>query len=160
MDAIDLAILEYSKTLKSKFDDYQQVSYRPFNPASKTTEAIVSFKENNFRIIKGATQIIISMCKDLDKETLAGVNKTIDGFSQKGSRTIAVAISAGDENNDFKFVGVIAIADPSRENSKIMIAAIHDLGIKIIMLTGDRKAIAQEIAQQVGIAYEWVILMV
>ncbi|AFA47261.1 plasma-membrane proton-efflux P-type ATPase [Acetobacterium woodii] len=151
MDAIDLAILEYSKTIKSKFDDYQQVSYRPFNPASKTTEAIVSFKENNFRIIKGATQIIISMCKDLDKETLAEVNKTIDGFSQKGSRTIAVAISAGDENNDFKFVGVIAIADPPRENSKIMIAAIHDLGIKIIMLTGDSKAIAQEIAQQVGI---------
>lgn len=151
MDAIDMAILEYSKTFESNFDDYKQVSYRPFNPASKRTEALVSFKGNNFRIIKGASQTIISMCEELDKDTRESINKTIDGFSQKGSRTIAVAISEGDESRVFKFVGVIAIADPPRENSKTMIAEIHDLGIKIIMLTGDSKAIAQEIAEQVGI---------
>ena len=151
MDAIDLAIINYSKSIGINYDEYEQISYTPFNPENKKTEAIVKSKGINFRIIKGAAQTIMALCGEIDKITLEKVNKAIDGFSQKGSRTIAVAISEEDNTSNLKLVGLLAIADPPRADSKSMIAEIRNLGIKSIMLTGDSKAIAQEIAKQVGI---------
>ena len=151
MDAIDLTIINYSKSIGINFDGYEQISYTPFNPENKKTEAIVKSGGINFRIIKGAAQTIMALCGEIDKITLEKVNKAIDGFSQKGSRTIAVAISEEDNTSNLKLVGLLAIADPPRADSKSMIAEIRNLGIKSIMLTGDSKAIAQEIAKQVGI---------
>jgi len=47
---------------------------------------------------------------------------------------------------------LIAVADELRENSKEVIQKLHQLGInKTIMLTGDNKATAQTIGQQVGV---------
>jgi len=151
MDAIDLAIIQYFKTLQSDFDGYEQISYAPFNPANKSTEAVVKLGGINYKIIKGAAQTIISLCKEIDKKTSENINTIIDGFSQKGSRTIAVAMSDGDNMDNLKFVGLLAIADPPRVDSKSMIAEIRKLGIKTLMLTGDSLAIAQEVATQVGI---------
>jgi len=148
MDAIDLAIINYSKSIKINLDGYEQTFYTPFNPENKKTEAVVKSNGISFKIIKGAAQTIIGLCREIDKVTLDKVNKAIDGFSQKGSRTIAVAISEGD---NIKLAGLMAIADPPRADSKSMITEIKNLGIKTIMLTGDSKAIAQEIAEQVGI---------
>lgn len=151
MDLIDLAIINYSKSIGINFDGYEQISYTPFNPENKKTKAIIKSNGINFSIIKGATQTIMALCGEIDKITLEKVNKAIDGFSQKGSRTIAVAISEEDNINNLKLVGLLAIADPPRADSKSMIEEIRNLGIKSIMLTGDSKAIAQEIAKQVGI---------
>lgn len=148
MDAIDLSIINYSKSMEVNFDEYEQISYTPFNPANKKTEAIVKSNGTNFKIIKGAAQTIVDLCMEIDKITLDKVNKAIKGFSQKGSRTIAVAIS---EEDHIKLVGLLAIADPPRTDSKNMIAEIKKLGISTIMLTGDSIAIAKEIAEQVGI---------
>ena len=86
----------------------------------------------------------------MDKKTLEDINNVIDGFSKKGSRTIAVA-EAEYGSDDFKFVGLLALADPPRSDSKAMIEKLKKLGIRSIMLTGDSKAIAQEIASNVGI---------
>lgn len=151
MDAIDLSIINFAKFIKIDFNGYEQISYTPFNPAIKRTEAIISADGADFSIIKGAAQTIIGLCREIDKTILEMVNKSIDEFSAKGYRTIAVAIS-NDENSDkYDLVGLLAIADPPREDSKSMIAEIKSLGIRTIMLTGDSIAIAREIAAEVGI---------
>lgn len=150
MDAIDLAIINYSKSIEISFDDFQQVSYTPFDPKIKRTEAVIKSSGANFRIIKGAAQTIINLCGDLEDDTIDNVNKTIDRFSKKGYRTIAIAISKENESSP-KLSGLLAIADPPRDDSKNMITEIRRLGIRPIMLTGDSIAIAQEIASQVGI---------
>jgi len=148
MDAIDLSIIQYSKSLNINFDGYEQISYTPFDPANKKTEAIVKSDGVSYKIMKGAVQTIIELCTQLDNTTLSMINKVVDGFSQKGSRTIAVAMT---EEDSIQFLGVLAIADPPRADSKSMIAELTRLGIKSIMLTGDSIAIAKEIAEQVGI---------
>jgi Cu+-exporting ATPase len=48
-------------------------------------------------------------------------------------------------------VGVIALSDTIKDNAKSAIDALHKLGIKVIMLTGDNELAAAYIAQQVGI---------
>ena len=151
MDAIDSVIIEYYKTLKIDFGGYEQISYTPFNPANKRTEAIVKFDGVNYRITKGAAQTIVSLCKETDKTTLINVNEKIDEFSRKGYRTIAVAKSSNDNIDNFILVGLLAIADPPRLDSKVMIEEIRNLGIRTIMLTGDSIDIAREVAKNVGI---------
>ncbi|WP_031164361.1 heavy metal translocating P-type ATPase [Streptosporangium roseum] len=47
--------------------------------------------------------------------------------------------------------GVIGIADAPRETSAAAVAALHDLGVEVVMLTGDNAATAQRIARRLGI---------
>jgi H+-transporting ATPase len=151
MDLIDLAVIEYATKSGVNFNDYKQVSYTPFDPSVKRTEAIIEAGGKRFRAVKGAAQVIMSLCRDTDKETIEEVNKTIEGFSKKGYRTIAVARSEGDDLNNLELVGLLPLADPPRPDSKSMIDQARKLGIKPLMLTGDSIDIAKEISNLIGI---------
>lgn len=63
---------------------------------------------------------------------------------ESGSTPIAVAVSG-------EPVGLIALADPIREEAKATVAALKNLGLHPVMLTGDRQTIAEKIAEAVGI---------
>lgn len=52
---------------------------------------------------------------------------------------------------DGKLQGLLGLADPIKKDSKAAIEALHQQGLEVIMLTGDRKATAQAIAKTVGI---------
>ncbi len=154
MDAIDTAMIQYSKCMKVSMDGCTQLSYLPFNPANKRTEATARIGEKTCRILKGAPQTILQLCGKLGDKMAQEINRAVDEFSAKGCRTIAVAVcrSAEKENQaDCEFVGLLALSDPPRPDSREMIQKIKELGIRPLMLTGDNQAIAREIAGQVGI---------
>lgn len=151
MDMIDLAVIEYAKSVNAGLNGYRQVSYTPFNPALKRTEAIVEAGGDRFRVVKGAAQIVMSLCNGINKETLNEANKTIDELSRKGYRTIAVARSKANDLENLDLAGLLSLTDPPRPDSRRMIEEAKGLGIKPMMLTGDNVAIAREIASQVGI---------
>ncbi len=52
---------------------------------------------------------------------------------------------------DGQGVGVIALADAVRETSAEAVSALHDLGVEVVMLSGDNQATAARIAAQLGI---------
>jgi H+-transporting ATPase len=151
MDLIDLAIIEYAKTIGIDINAYKQISYTPFNPSTKRTEAIVEADGKRFKGIKGAAQTVISMCRGIDKDTIDKTNRTLEEFSRKGYRTIAVARSEGEDMDNLKLVGFVPLSDPPREDSINMIEEAKKMGIKPMMLTGDNIAIGKEIASKVGI---------
>jgi H+-transporting ATPase len=151
MDLIDLAVIEYVKSIKTGSAGYKQIEYAPFDPSKKSTEAIIENDGKRFKVLKGAAQTIITMCLNTMKESPDNINKTIDEFSKKGYRTIAVARSQEDDMNKLKFVGLLALSDPPRPDSKNMIDEARKLGIKPMMLTGDNISIAREISVQTGI---------
>ncbi len=151
MDLIDMAIIDYAKGNGISTDSCKQLSYTPFNPATKRTEAEVEASGRKYRVVKGAAQVIIGMCKGLEKATLAEVDREIESFSQKGYRTIAVAQSVDGDPENLTLTGLVPLADPARPDSRKMIEEIKELGVKPLMLTGDSLAIAREIAGQVGI---------
>lgn len=68
----------------------------------------------------------------------------LNEYSKQGKTPVIIAI-------DGKTVGIIAVADVIKENSKRAITILHKMGIKVAMLTGDNKNTAEAIAEQIGI---------
>jgi Cu+-exporting ATPase len=52
---------------------------------------------------------------------------------------------------DGKLAGFVAVADPIKTGSAEAIAALHELGLKIVMATGDNVTTAKAVASQLGI---------
>lgn len=73
---------------------------------------------------------------------------------REGGRTTMV-VRRGDRD-----IGVIGLMDTPREAAKAMLARLHDLGIKrLIMISGDHQKVAEAVASQVGIDEAWGDLM-
>jgi Cu+-exporting ATPase len=52
---------------------------------------------------------------------------------------------------DNEVAGILAIADPIKESSAEAIKALHGLGLKVIMCTGDNRKTAEAVARELGI---------
>jgi Cu2+-exporting ATPase len=63
-----------------------------------------------------------------------------------GSGRTAVLVAV-----DGRAAGVIALADAPRETSAAAVAALHEAGVEVVMLSGDNEATARRIAGQLGI---------
>lgn len=149
-DPIDLAVIEYAKTV-GRPQCFKRVSFTPFDPSTKRSEAIIEAMGGRFRAIKGAPQIVIPMAGKIDKGTRESADKTVEELSRKGYRILAVARSEEGDLENLQLVGLLLLADPPRPDSKNMIEEAKKLGIKPMMLTGDNIAIAKEIAREVSI---------
>lgn len=150
-DAIDLAVIDFAKTSQANLAEFKQVSFTPFDPMTKRSEAMVEQDGKRFAVVKGAPQIVLPLCQPLDQPTRKEVDRTLEELWQKGYRTLAVAKSEDYDSKRLRFVGLLPIADPPRPDAKQMIEGLRRIGITPKMLTGDNVAIAKEIAQQVGI---------
>ncbi len=151
-DPIDNAIINKTETLAifSTFKNFSIKKFVPFDPTSKRTEAtITDIQHNNFKVTKGAPQIILSLVKNKD-EIETEVEKLVTSLAKKGYRTLGVAKT--DEKNNWQFVGIIPFFDPPREDSAKTIAMAESMGVAVKMITGDHIAIAKEIAKKVNLA--------
>ena len=148
-DPIETPIFNYlkEKNLSSKLADYHLKKFVPFDPVIKRTEA--EFEE--LTVTKGAPQVIAELSKkDFDEEKL---NATINEYAQKGFRTLGVAVKKKGEKA-FRFVGLIPLFDPPRDDSKETISDLKVHGVDVKMVTGDNLAVAQYISGVLNIGDE------
>ena len=140
-DPIEKPIFEYLKDHKlyDKLAGYKLKKFIPFDPVNKKTEA----QYNNLIVTKGAPQVIIAECKnDFDKTE---VENKVREYAAKGFRTLGVAFKT-DEKERFRFVGLIPLYDPPRDDSKETITDLKDHGVNTKMVTGDNIEVAKYIA--------------
>ncbi|CAA9228586.1 MAG: Lead, cadmium, zinc and mercury transporting ATPase; Copper-translocating P-type ATPase, partial [uncultured Actinomycetospora sp.] len=62
-----------------------------------------------------------------------------------------VAVAWADADGVLRARGVLAVADTVRETSAEAVAALHELGLRTVLLTGDHETVARAVADEVGI---------
>nr|WP_198954438.1 heavy metal translocating P-type ATPase [Kineosporia sp. R_H_3] len=91
-------------------------------------------------VLVGASRLLHQQNIDIPDDVLAARQQ----LSETGRTAVFVAV-------DGHAVAVIAMADAVRDTARDAVAALHDLGARVVMLTGDNAATASRIADQLGI---------
>ncbi|MBG9565373.1 heavy metal translocating P-type ATPase [Brevibacillus agri] len=106
-------------------------------------EAIPGFglqaQVNDQRLLIGTRKLM----KRYDIDT-SSVENQMQHLEDQGKTAMLVAINGA-------LSGVVAVADTLKESSKEAIAQLKNLGLEVVMITGDNQRTARSIAQQVGI---------
>lgn len=110
---------------------------------SETGKGIVGILENtpvgDVEVIVGNKKIMDSFNIDISEHI-----KESENLFDQGKTVIYIATKKG-------YLGLIAIADKVKENSKSTVEELKKIGIDVIMLTGDNERTAKAIAREVGI---------
>ena len=151
-DPIDDTIIARAGTIEggqAKIASYKVDKFTPFDPVSKRTEAeIGQDSASAFRVSKGAPQAILGLVQG-DPGTEGAVDRSVEEFASKGFRALGVART--DEAGKWRYVGLVALYDPPREDSAATIETAESMGMSVKMVTGDHTAIAKEVSSKVGL---------
>ncbi len=132
----------------------------PFDSDRKLMSTVHQMSGGLMMVTKGAVDVLLDRCVITPEERKAAedVNQR---FSREGLRVLAFACRSIDraevgleDENGLNFLGLIAMMDPPREESKTAVAACIAAGIRPVMITGDHKVTASAIAKEIGILTE------
>jgi len=123
------ALLEHAQT--------QQIAPAPTRNFSERSGSGVHAMIGDSGYLLGSPAFITQSGVILDEAQLRALQ-------QQGKSVIAVARGG-------TLLGLIAFADQLRDSSRAAVARLHDMGIRVVMLSGDNTATAQAIAAQAGI---------
>ncbi len=147
-DSIDIAFINAAKEKNLLNSSIIQKAFIPFDPKTRRTEAEMKMANKEFRVMKGSFAVLAQVCGLNDRDK-ADLETKIDEFAKDGYRTLAVA--KAEIKDEPELVGLVALHDPPRNDSKKLIEQLRNLGVAVKMLTGDALPIAKEIARAVGI---------
>jgi H+-transporting ATPase len=120
------------------------IKFAAFDPAKKISEATAMDSTGiSQRIVKGACAVVIGLAQP--SPTAAAAANELEA---KGFRVLAVA--AGPPTA-MKLAGLIAVSDPPRLDSAVLVSELHALGVRTVMVTGDAPATAAIVAKAVGL---------
>ncbi len=85
-----------------------------------------------------------SLLTDHDSDGVDALDDKADELQRQGHTVMYAAI-------DGEFAGLIAVSDPIKESTPEAVRTLHDMGLKVIMLTGDNEQTAKSVADQLGI---------
>jgi len=147
-DPVDVAIRGAAKQ-KSERNPPQLVKFIPFDPAKKMSEAMATAGNGqSLRIVKGAYGTVIALSQASAKgESSTGATEA-DELEKQGYRVLAVV--AGPPNA-MQLIGLVALSDPPRSDAAALITELKDLGVRMVMVTGDAPATASIVAHAVGL---------
>ncbi|WP_318615274.1 cation-translocating P-type ATPase [Sporosarcina sp. YIM B06819] len=171
-DPTEIALVKLGK--QYNFDElvarnhYPRLTEIPFDSDRKLMTTVNRISQQTVMITKGAVDVLLP--KVVKIETSTGVHaitaeqrKKIEevnrAFSMNGLRVLAIAYKRIQAHqpmdawaeSDFTFVGLIAMMDPPRKESKAAVESCIKAGIKPVMITGDHKITATAIAKQIGL---------
>ena len=174
-DPTETALINLGKRYGVEAAEVRRLSPRkgeiPFDSDRKMMSTLHQIDGENRMIVKGAIDCLMARTEwiwtsagvreltEKDKEIIWKQNQD---FSMEGLRVLAFAyrdipdkhILTAEDENHLVFLGLIAMMDPPREESKAAVAECIKAGIRPVMITGDHKITAAAIAKRIGILHD------
>ena len=147
---------------------YPREGELPFDSDRKMMSTLHRIDGKNRMIVKGAVDRLLELTeqiwthdgiREITEADKIKIQQQNQSFSMEGLRVLAFTyrevsekhtLSMDDENH-LIFLGLIAMMDPPREESKAAVAECIKAGIRPVMITGDHKITAAAIAKRIGI---------
>jgi magnesium-transporting ATPase (P-type) len=129
-----------------------QVAQRfPFDPRRRRASVVADGVLN----VKGAPDAVLPRCRPAPEAAAP-----LAAMTGRGLRVLAVACRAvdgvpadpGEAERDLTLLGLVGLEDPPRDDVAGAIAACHQAGIRLAMVTGDHPVTARAVATEVGMA--------
>jgi len=148
-DPIDKAIHEAMED-KDLTNAYKIEKFNPFDPTRKMADAEVEHEGVHFTVAKGAPQVILELC-GLSGNKEEEIKAKVDELGDNGFRALGVAKK---HNDKWKYLGLLPLLDPPREDSAEVLKKAQAEGLDIRMVTGDHVAIAKQVCKQLSLNQE------
>lgn len=174
-DPTEYALLEMAEKANVKDELLREMMQRleeiPFDSDRKLMSTKYRLHGIYTVLTKGALDVLLDrtteirkedvVCPITEKDKEAILKKNLE-FSENGLRVLAFGYKeVGEEEplnleneTGFIFLGLVAMVDPPREESKAAVSDAKRAGIRPVMITGDHKITATAIAKQIGIFEE------
>lgn len=132
----------------------------PFDPVRRRNSVVVAKDRARRLIVRGAPEAVLGGVAGLPDPDATAIHTWIQDQGRRGRRVIAVAekavdVSRGytvrDEESGLTLLGCISFVDSVKESAKEAIAMAHQLGVRIVMLTGDDPDVAAAVAIETGL---------
>ncbi len=171
-DPTETALLNLATKLGLDPDDvkakYPRESENPFDSDRKLMATKHTMEGIPTMVVKGAVDVLLDRMvsiqignevRPITPEDRKQIEEQNQEFSRSGLRVLAFAYKVVsdelelslDDEYDLTFLGLIAMMDPPRVESKAAVAECKRAGIRPIMITGDHKVTAAAIAKRIGI---------
>ena len=148
--------------------DAVRVEELPFSTERKYMATVVkSAGGSEILYVKGAPEIIFSLCKDTSGVTKEEIDAQLLEYQNQAMRTLGFAYQVLEEGDkaiadgrvvaeNLVFLGITAISDPVRADVPDAVKEVTDAGIKVKIVTGDTPGTAKEIGRQIGLWHDGV----
>lgn len=153
-----MKIAGLTANITAEGEEFKRLFEDPFESEKRKMTVRVEDKSGlEIEYTKGSFDVIIDNCeyyfqgrelRPLGIAEIKKMEKKCDDMSKDGLRVIAFSEIVGDK---CIFLGIMGLLDPLRPEIKRSIALCKRAKIKVIMLTGDHKLTACEIAKRAGI---------
>jgi len=170
---LDLAIAAFRQPAEA--GEYTKVDEIPFDFVRRMLSVVVDHGDERLLLCKGAPESLLPLCdryldrmdvKPLTEDVLHNIHSRFATDSASGYRVIAMAYKPVDkqqtafevsDEHRLIFSGFLAFFDPPRATAGATIAALHELGVKVKILTGDNEIVARKVCQEVGIPVDTIL---
>ena len=168
---MDVAILNHEdeQSLRDLPSQYSKIDEIPFDFNRRRMSVVIQSKETKIQIItKGAIEEMLKISKfaeyrgvvePLTQSICDEVLATVQKLNEQGMRVIGIAqkridgklTASIEDESDMVLMGYLAFYDPPKETTRAAIAALHNVGIEIKILTGDNEKVTGYVCKQVGL---------
>lgn len=162
-NSYDDAFLKYaSKQIQEEAKNYIIRQEVPFDPNDRRRRVILEDTSTHlfYLVVIGAPEVLLAITNCAKKSEYLG-NIAQEGSSglhhlALGYKKIAYSVGFDILKNEqgVDFLGYVSLEDPLRPSSKVTIKHAESLGIKIKILTGDSREVAEYVGRQVGLIAE------
>ncbi|MDR1754929.1 MAG: cation-translocating P-type ATPase [Eubacterium sp.] len=157
-DPTETALLSAADKYGINSEGYVRTFEVPFDSSARYMSVTVKNSAGvSTEFLKGAVDVIMTKCgRVMINDNLAVLNiqrrmeilGAAEDMAAKALRTLGFAYKVGGE---YVFIGIVGLSDPIRPEARSAVIKCKKAGVRVIMLTGDHKVTACEIARQAGI---------